>query len=992
MFMNRLILGLGVAAASASVFGTASCSGGAAGNPANSGAFVVTQISTGQGQVYPYRIQELDAFGNPSQNILNIESDAALQSNHSSTNPVLPVATFPTTATLPGGGAGNQFVLVRFSHLLDPMSILSNTAADQATNSGLTTAISLIFQDQATETSATLTGQAFVAGKTFFGAGQPLVDAVGLDDNGNVTILDPRANGFPMGFSGDEDLVAPNSFVFVADDDNDLTMFDTFDEAQTSDADAGLIRIAVSNAVLDSDGDILEEEACTATTVGPDTQAPQVLGFSSGTVEVSPGNGDLAVDPTSTILVRFSKPVQPSDIGQFFTPNDLTPSSGAVSLGVTIGAVSFNVIYYADPAGFGDLCNYVLTPAYTLPGLSTVTVTLDQQNITGLNGTNLGTGVVTSFVTDEGPGLVNAPVGADAIYVGVGGDEPGVAVIDLNGFGQGTGDPTTSRFPANPNVGTGGLIPPLAPSSSSVDAGGAGAFTFTEDSRGNTLLLQAPTIGEVGDIHMGAPLDLVFNNFNINPNASAANQVNPTSGAPQRGNSIAQIPHPNPPRLDFPPPNVDQAIFAQEPTAGPSPCVATSPRNGLTAGNPFATNPSQVGLFRHTFDGGPFVGPGPQPPSPAPPPPVCPYTYRQQIGHFLYVLDRQNSQVVVVNSNRFTVLDTISVPDPFAAALSPSLAQLAVTSFSGSNVTIIDTNPNSSTFNTIVRAVPVPAGPTAVAYQPDNEALVVVSTSANTVTILDTLDLSVVAQPSGNLLSPFDVVVSERQFTSAFGNQVWLAYILNANGTIAAFESGPDGANGIGFNDIITLIDPTFTRARVLRTDWSTLRDSFFVGHTDEFGQGVVSRVELISSFGGAAPTNQNIGNGIQLPPTFRQRAWGVTTVFGSGNASNPTAPRLSGNTVTDIATDCMVNFGAGVSQPNPLGANRSPVGGSFLGHSAKGRILIGPAGPVPATSAQFMFVALADRGFIDIIDLSNGAIVRSLAQPNVTTLTSYWR
>jgi hypothetical protein len=67
-------------------------------------------------------------------------------------------------------------------------------------------------------------------------------------------------------------------------------------------------------------------------------------------------------------LVRFNKPVQPRDVGAFFTKSDLTPPLRGVTIAVTLAANTFNVIYYADPLTVGNLCDYVVTPAYNLPG------------------------------------------------------------------------------------------------------------------------------------------------------------------------------------------------------------------------------------------------------------------------------------------------------------------------------------------------------------------------------------------------------------------------------------------------------------------------------------------------------------------------------------------------------------------------------------------------------------------------------------------------
>ena len=70
----------------------AGCTGGTAGDRANRGTFRVTQVSTGLGQIYPYRIRQVDSFGNPTNTIVNIDSDTVLKTNVNANNDVLPVA------------------------------------------------------------------------------------------------------------------------------------------------------------------------------------------------------------------------------------------------------------------------------------------------------------------------------------------------------------------------------------------------------------------------------------------------------------------------------------------------------------------------------------------------------------------------------------------------------------------------------------------------------------------------------------------------------------------------------------------------------------------------------------------------------------------------------------------------------------------------------------------------------------------------------------
>src|SRR5207237_8767725 len=126
---------------------------------------------------------------------------------------------------------------------------------------------------------------------------------------------------------------------------------------------------------------------------------------------------------------------------------------------------------------------------------------------------------LTYVTTGPGPGLVNAPVTPDAIYAGIGGTLPGVSVVDLNGFGGSTGDPTfdpsyqtfpegNSNFPNNPNVKLQGssLIPPLQPGTCTVDGGASGVFRRVLDSNLTPLVLGPPLITSIWDMMLGHAL------------------------------------------------------------------------------------------------------------------------------------------------------------------------------------------------------------------------------------------------------------------------------------------------------------------------------------------------------------------------------------------------------------------------------------------------------------------------------------------------------
>lgn len=972
------------------LFLAAGCTGGVKGDRDNRGTFKVNRISTGQGQVFPYRIRQVDSFGNPTSTVLNIENIDTLKTNATGNNGVLPVATLPTTATLPDGNAGNHFLHFEFSNKLAIDSILSSALANQ-TNSGLTTAVSVLAYNPITEQTTTLEGRGFVAGFTYYNVGGQLELVQAFEAAGDrINVTDARAAGFPD-YPGAASLATEKSFVFVADTNDDLTDNETFPNNV-------LIRLVVSNSVRNTEGNVLESEVCTATTVGVDPNPPEVLGFTSQPA-ITPGNGDTGVDPTSTILVRFNKPVQPAQVGSFFDAANLTPASGGITLSVTAAAQTFRIIYYADPLSFGDYCNYRIRPAYNMPGEAQVDLTVQNASITSLTNDLLGQPITTSFTTGVGPGIVNAPVSPEAIYVGVGGPQPGISVIDLNGFGQGTGDINNTRWPLNPNIGQPGVNPVLAPGGSNIDAGSAGVLTMVKDTSGNELLVSSPVLGTVGDIHVGAPLDLRFNNVNINREAGAQNQVNPITGALMSGNSVTQPPHPNPPRLVFPPPNLSQAIFGEEPTicssagigtvitGGPPAGCAASPINLLTQGNPFSSNQGEIGIYG-TFSLGNFVGPQPPPQSPPPPPPFCPFASRQQIGHFLYVLDIDNRQVLVLNSNRFTVLDTIRLSDPVSMAMAPNLSRLAVSNFASSTVSFIDIDPLSPTFHTVVQETRVEQGPTAIAYQGDGEDVIVLSPGSNFMSILSTQDYTVRRSVAGFLNNPIDVAVTERYLATGFAQGVYYAYVLNGNGSVAVYESGPDGVNGIGFNDVIgTVPNAAFPRAQSMHLDYGSANGGVLIGHVDDNGLGQISRLEMTSS-PGVTPLNPNAGGFIQ-PPTFRQKEWAVTARYGGINSTTPISSLLSGNSVVDFARDEILNFGAATGQVTQFTPAQTEP--SF-GHSGKQSLKVVNGAAASAMSSKLLFVGLSDVGKIDVLEISTGNKIASIDRAGVRIVAGYWR
>lgn len=569
----------------------------------------------------------------------------------------------------------------------------------------------------------------------------------------------------------------------------------------------------------------------------------------------------------------------------------------------------------------------------------------------------------------------NAPVAPEAIYVGRRG---AVSVIDLNGFGQGTGDIRLYRstrylygYKRNPNLGQPGVIPPLGPAQTNLDAGSHGALTLTHDTTGSTELLRGVS---VSDMQIGQPLDLVYNNSNINANVQQANQLNPATATPMPGNTIAIAPHPNPPRLIRPEPNPSRGIGGIEPTTTTSgsgaspgrvtvrmpPCIGST-QNKLVIGDPFAMGMGRIGVF-HTNFPGLFNGPQPPPPSPPPPTPFCPYTCRQQIGHFLYVLDK-SGRIVVANSNRMTILRSIQVKDPASLAMAPNLRVLAVSSSSTGSVSFIDTDPLSPTFHRVLASVRVGRGPAGLAWQPEGEALVVCNQAASSITIIDGKFFTARTLTT-SIKSPIDVAVSSRQFRIGIDTWTWFAHVLNGDGTLSIFESGP---RPIG-PDSVRASGLQFAGARSIQAG-ASLGPTCFITHQDAFGSGQVSQVETRVQ-GGA-------------------RSWHVIARYGGANATTPIKDQFSGKIVVDLAFDEIENLGADRELRSVLypGLPASPHSGKSLGRYAYQSAVV-----QPSYKPRFLFVALADTGRVDVIELASGRRMRTLETPGVTCLAHYWR
>jgi YVTN family beta-propeller protein len=1018
-----------------------SCGGGGGGTSSLLQDMQIVEASNGFGTLLPHRVNKLEN-GVPTTPMF-IRTMADLMANVTPNNLILPSAPWESDPILSTGEAGNHFLFVRFTQPIDLDSIFDRQPGSSI-NSNLSGSVSLVGTDPDTGTTQSIPARVLVGGVT---VGLTAVDGLlpyetWVLPNGAQPIAATIDGAQPgLGFPGTQSpyqnavaMVQPETLVVIADSDNDLSTHDTFP--------AGVqIKLAVGQGVRSVGGNALAAVGVASATVGLDSILPEVAvslsGFNSFPL-ITPGGGMVDVDPQTAIKVELTEPVQPTSLGQLDNGQPAGASSAVI---VTFGpeqsktTVPFNV----RPFSVFDLTTYQLVPGFNFPGtgptlascgtFSRVDIGVSSQQLQDLAGNRNGQTAATFFETGEGPGLVNAPVAPDVIYIGRTGSQPGISVLDLNGFGASTGNPTfdpfnpivqgNSNFPNNQNVSQGNLlIPPITAGTCTFNGGSEGVFSLTRDSLLQDKLIRPPLIDSVGDLMIGQPLDISFNNgpppFGCQagtPNLCASSglkQPTPVASGlgltpaqpgqfstvpPGVGNLIAWAPHPNPPPLVFPPPCVSPLIAGQEPTSIDTLVANLLSPSGDPFGNPAAGIPPS-GLLANLQNGF-FQGPS----LPASTLTACtPYSIRQQVGHFLYMIDRVSREIVVLNSNRFSVIDRIALPDPTALAMAPNADLLAVSNRGANLVSLIDIDPRSASFHQIVKTIPVGNGPSGIAWQPDNEDILVCNELDNSLSIISVFSLQVRKTINTTLDRPFEVVVAPRQPggpPNAFhmSRTVYFAYILNRNGRVAFFESGPDGANGFGADSVIGQVPFTFNAPKSIAIDIANNTSAFYVLHEGQLGLGgaptgigggAITRV-LVSGFNGPVPLSINQG------------AFSLITRQVDFTVSLSVGPDVLTGVPVDLAFDNSVNLGGTFGLATIFGPGLpAPVNNKNMMST----------GGVPSVSSRFMFVAVPNSsqgtGAVDVLELDNGLQrydvnvfepgVQSVRASGATFLCDYWK
>lgn len=1009
---------------------------------ARSNDMSILTVSNGFGRLLPHVIFEPQPNGQPSQQPVEIRSiDDLIAAKPSDLNPVLPPATWrvrtnETTGEVEplnvAGNLANHFIAVEFTRSLNINTVLAS-GAGASVNNGLTGAVTFVAVDQVTGETETLQGRAFVNGASYSGSPPELTQWVSPIDGASdrVEALIDEAIGYPGtddspvvpngAFQGAGSFINPRTLVFVVDTDDDLATYEPLPQGK-------VIRIVIGDSVRDTLGRYLSDTGVATSIVDTDTTEPQLLREAPGGAPITTPT-DLSVDVAcdTTITWSFDESVQPHSMGPLpdlvppglsneFVVEFLPPvPAGSPPPGSTI-----QVPYTVLPVSAFDFTSFTISPTVNFPGkdplgaTSAATVRFFHNAPQDLFGNDnvLSTDTTEiNFTVGAGcPGLVNAPVAPGAIYAASngGGSTSGMRVIDLDGFGQGTGDPTfndlnplfertfdsngdpidgdVSYFPWNPNLGVQDLFPPISRDFTTIAGGSRGVFTLTQTTSLTTQLIDGTGLGTVGDMMLGHPLDLIYNNYDclsggLNNCASAALQLHPASAQRIVGNAIQYAPHPNPPRLLLSPSCFSPLVQGEEPTFGDQNRDGNFATNALVTGDPFGVlggkGPSGLLTRSSTYTGVNFYGP-------APSAQFCPtFTLRQQVGHFLYVVDTLGERVIVLNSNRMTVLDSIPVSDPVDLAMAPDMNTLAVSNRGTSTITLIDTNPYSQSFHTVIKQVPLidevdnrrGRGPGKIAWQPDDEDILVVCELTNSVAFVSTADFKVRKIIPG-VSQPRLVSVSNRDITKGFQTGLYYAYVCSQDGRVSVFESGPDGPQGIGYDDFIGQVQVEgqagFPSAAALQPNPNSPTHGVYIGYRLG-GDGAVSEVFLKSSPTG--PRSLSV-NAFVPDPNFRSKEFTINRTWTSG--------LISSGSIVDLALDDLDNQG------DQIALRSQYTGGAQILHSSKSMHRLG--GSLPVSNPRFLFVANAN-GFVDVINLESGStFVDPIRVPGVRVLAHYWR
>jgi hypothetical protein len=586
--------------------------------------------------------------------------------------------------------------------------------------------------------------------------------------------------------------------------------------------------------------------------------------------------------------------------------------------------------------------------------------------------------------------------------------------VGTGGFAYGAGITTDWEGLANDAGNSGTLFPGINEMSS-------GFETICRDSEGGAILTgsQFGDVGTIQDFAIGEFLDRVYydrQNF-FSSNGFHVSVFN--GGSSQGRNTISDPPTPNPPptRYWVGLPQLGVAINQDNPTAAVlfiegdqvflgdrllNAGIATAPFVGFQQlrVNPDNPNASDVTIFPHKS-----IGPGTRSATA-----VYTFSSRQQVGNFLYATDITNRELQVLNSNTMQLISSLSLPDPTGIAVAPDMEFVYVTNFSDNTMSVVGADPTNANFHKELARVSTGIGPRALSVQPENEDIFVCDFLGNTISIINSASLTIRKQLTSLINGPFDVETTERQqqpgapHPFGWGSGIYFGYVSNFTGnSVVVFESGPDGPQGIGIDNIRgslptgddkpKLIAPRGLCFSPFADPAGLLAGGVFIAHQDEAGFGRVSHIQFTQqAIFGALPIQ--VPPGFFIPPGFTDRQFEVTGTWGDTDAS-----RLAGHVPSDVA---LSDMNTATYQGNPSGAPNfggtttppSPEQTGFI--NSKNHMRLAPQSMGVALVPDRLYVCFEDTDVIQVlVPSSAGTIDKTIAGHGVQgtkKLCTFWR
>lgn len=787
---------------------------------------------------------------------------------------------------------------------------------------------------------------------------------------------------------------------------------------------------------------------------------PQSVGFSAAAVEKFN-----ATNPVVPLLYNANSNVIPNP------ENLLVPLYPNFRISATPnGVLNFTVPFDIRPINPNNLSEFVIDPVLELPGNVDVTLTVLRSSLNANATNDLNNPGVTSaatslynelfddanttstvFRTNKGRAFTNAPVAPGVLYyTSLSGT--GMGAVNLYGDGLETNDPATERLllvsnlgqigacltsptyllGCNPNtfgdpsatspIGLGANppghlggptpIPGINEGSSGSTANANNPFgvfskgfeTVVKNSEGNPRLTRSPAVGAIGDVQIGDFLDtLFFDTLNVNANSAFHASL---LGTALNRNSISDPPTPNPPPLRLPvglePIDI---VFSKQDLLHPAFVLEGAEVFGAGAAGlklllPNPINPLAGDVFP-TFG---HNGPAPQSFTGTPPT----YAARQQIGNFLYVTDRNSGELKILNSNNFSIIDKLNLPDPEGLGMSPDNRRIYVSNYGDDTVSIVGTDPFGAFFHTEINRIKVGNGPRSISVQPDGEDVFVCNFLGNSVSILDPKTQTVRKMlTEASVKRPWEAVLSPRQLISGWQAGIYFGYIASQQtGKVVIYESGPSGATGIGADAVRWEGEGQFSEIKGMTFDPGSfpgasagVAGGVYVTHRDaNTGLAMISRLCFSSQLPGAGafPPVPPPSSVLNAPGIIQRHftvvgSWGGPLVplsqqlnFG-GQDQAPYDVALSDITASEFFSTApqllQTNFGAftGLQSLAAFSVNN------------KSPLRISNGAPLPTTSPDRMYVSFPGDSRIEVLDpnstsLKLNSITGAVVAGNLTT------